>query len=108
MADGFGELAVSAVEPVARVMRDVEFAVGIGGQAMMAGFVVRARAVDGGVVLGDVEIYGPGAQSGGEGFQGVVEAARVGPVPIGRQNGVFRGIVAEDVEKGVGQNDATV
>ncbi len=65
MADGFGELAVSAVEPVARVMRDVEFAVGIGGQAMMAGFVVRARAVDGGVVLGDVEIYGP-SQSGGK------------------------------------------
>ena len=61
-----GQLAAVVAEPIAGVTRDVELAVGIGGQTVAAGLVVRAGAVHRGVVLGDVEVDGPGPQGRGQ------------------------------------------
>src|SRR5579859_1029176 len=51
----------AVAQPVTGVTRDVQLAVGVGGKAMAAGFVVRAGAFHGGVILRDVEINRPGA-----------------------------------------------
>src|SRR4051794_20835691 len=53
--DGTGGLALLVLEPVAGDLGDVELAGGVVGEAVAAGLVVGATAVDGGVVLGDVE-----------------------------------------------------
>ncbi len=74
--NSLGELAVLVAEPEAGVMGDVELAVGVGRQAVAAGVVVRARAEDGGVVLGDVEVDRPGPQRGGQRLEGLVETPR--------------------------------
>ena len=55
-------LAVVVAQPGAGVAHDVELAVGIVGQAVAAGLVVRAGAFDGAVVLRDVEVDRPRAQ----------------------------------------------
>ena len=47
------------LEPIAGTLDDVELAVGVGGEAMPPGFIVRAAAVNGRVVLGHVEIDRP-------------------------------------------------
>ena len=60
---------------------DVELAVGVAGQAVAAGLVVRAGAVDGAVVLGDVEVDGPGAQGVG---RSCVARRRARPGPTSR------------------------
>ena len=56
---------VSVFEPVAGAFCDVEFAVWIIGKAMLAGLVMAAGAVHFAVVLGHVEVDGPGAEGGG-------------------------------------------
>ena len=66
VAERLGQVARLVAEPVAGMTRDVELAGWVGGQAVPAGLVVRAGAVDGAVVLGDVEVDRPGAQGGGE------------------------------------------
>src|SRR6266568_8107392 len=66
VADGLGQVPARVAEPEAGVVGDVEFAVGVGGEAMAAGLVVRAGAADGGIVLRDMEINRPRAQRGGK------------------------------------------
>ena len=89
VSEGLRQLAVFAVQPVTSVMRDGKLSVWIFGHAMVAGFVVCAGAVNGGVVLGDMKINCPGPERGRERFHRFVKAARVGPIPVGRQDGVF-------------------
>src|SRR5207302_10141297 len=62
----FGEVAFVVAEPEAGDVGDVELAGGVGGHAMAAGFVVGAGAVDGAVVLGDVEVDRPWPQGRGQ------------------------------------------
>ena len=83
-------------------MGNREFAIRIVGQAMVARLVVSARPVDGGVVLCHMEINRPRAQRARERLHGLVQAVGVRPIPIGRQNGVFRGVVAQDIKERVG------
>src|SRR5580700_9171069 len=52
-----------AAQPDAGRSHDIEFAVGIAGQAVATGFVVRSRTFHGGVVLRDMEIDHPRAES---------------------------------------------
>ena len=76
------------LEPVAGALGDVELAVGIVGRAVAAGFVVGAGAVHGAVVLGDVEVDGPGAQGVGH---GVVGGVRIRPSRVAfLEQGVLR------------------
>ena len=53
---------LSSLQPVAGVLDDVELAVGIVGQAVASGLVVRAGALHGRVVLRDVEVDRPRPQ----------------------------------------------
>ena len=64
--DALGRLAVGVAEPEAGVADDVQLAVGVGGQAVPAGLVVRARAMHRAVVLGHVEVDRPRPQRVGE------------------------------------------
>ena len=66
-------------QPVAGVAHDVELAVGVVRQAMVAGLVVRARAIHRGVVLRHVEIDGPGPQRRGQCRAGP-RRSRAGPI----------------------------
>ena len=102
VADPLGQLALLVAEPVAGVMRNVELALGVVGQAVAAGLVVRAAAMHRGVVLGDVEIDRPGPQGRGQLAIGRLELVFVPPVEIGRQNGILRGVVAQEIEQRVG------
>ena len=72
---------------------------GIVGRAVAAGLVVAAGAVDGAVVLGDVEIDRPGAEGVGHLRVGGVE---LGLAVAGLEQRVLLGVVAEQVEIGVG------
>jgi hypothetical protein len=63
---------------------------------------VVAGAEDGAVVLGDVEVEGPGAQRVGDLTVSGVEGGGVGPVEVVRQDAVGLGVVAEGVEHRVG------
>ena len=56
------DVAVLVAQPEAGVLDDVELAVGIERLAVAAGLVVRAGALDRGVVLRDVEVDGPRPQ----------------------------------------------
>ena len=90
--------AGGVLEPVGGAAGDVEFPVRIVGWAVAAGFVVIAGAVDAAVVLGDVEVDGPRAEGVGHFFVGGPEIC-VGVAWL--EEGVFRGVVAEEVEVGV-------
>src|SRR5438132_1635591 len=83
--------AVLAVQPISGVMCDSQFAIRIVGQAMVAGLVVRAGAFDRAVVLRDVEIDRPRTKRCGERFHRRIQLPWIRPIPIGRQNCVFRG-----------------
>ena len=61
---------LGALEPVAGALGDIEFAVGIVSGAVLAGLVVAAGTVHFAVVLGDVEVDGPGAEGVGDLFVG--------------------------------------
>ncbi len=89
-------------EPVARVFDDVDFAVGCVRQAVAAGFVVRAGAEDFAVVLGDVEVDGPWPQGVGEFLVAGIEGGRVVPLEVGRNEAIFRRVVAQHEEERVG------
>src|SRR5579885_705822 len=67
--EGAGRLPVFAADPEAGVADDIKLAVGIVRQAVVAGFVVRAGAFHGGVVLGHLEVDDPGAPGGGQSAQ---------------------------------------
>ena len=88
-------------EPVAGDFYDVELGVRVVGQAVATCLVVRAGAVNRGVVLGDVEVDRPRAQGRGELLQGSVKLGRVVPIKVLRQNRVFRGVVTQHIEQRV-------
>ena len=96
-------LPVLVAEPEAGVVRDVELAVGVGRQAVAAGVVVRARAEDGGVVLGDVEVDRPGPEGVGQGLAGPRRASALSfqSKSVG-EDAVLGGVLAEGVEERVG------
>ena len=77
-----GQLAVVVAQPVAGVLGDVELAVRVVRQAVAAGLVVGARALDRGVVLGDVEVDRPRAQRRRSACVGRVERLAVVPVEV--------------------------
>ena len=87
-------------EPVAGGLGDVELAVRIVSAAVLAGLVVAAGAVDGAVVLRDVEVDGPGAEGVGHLLIGGPE---LGVAVAFLEQGVLGGVVAEGVEVGVGE-----
>lgn len=91
--------AGGALEPRAGCFYDVELPVGIVGGAVAAGFFVAAGAVDGAVVLGDMEVDRPGAEGIRHGFESGVE---LGGGVAGLEKGVFFGVDAEQVEISVG------
>ena len=94
MLEALGRLAALVAEPVAGVLHDVELAVGRVGQAVAAGFVVRAGAEHFAVVLGDVEVDRPRPQRSRSSCIGRVECGRIAPLEIGRQQAIFRRVVA--------------
>src|ERR1041385_5553255 len=49
-----------------------------------------------------MKIDGPWAQGAGERFHCIIEPVRIRPLPARGQNGVFRGIVTEDIKERVG------
>ena len=59
MTERFREIPFVVAEPETGVARDVELAVGIVGETMPAGMIVRAGAEHGRVVLRDVEVDRP-------------------------------------------------
>ena len=87
--------------PVACVAHDVELAVRIGGQTMVACFVMRAGPFHGRIVLRDMEIDGPRAQSGGQSLERRLESLRI-PIEIRRKDAVFRSVVAKGKKQRVG------
>ena len=68
----------------------------------MPGFVMRSGAFHGGIILRYMEVNRPRAERLRQSLHRVIQPARVRPIPIGRQNGVFGGIVAEDVKECMG------
>ena len=64
--EGFGEIAVLVAQPETGIAGDIEFPVGIEGQAMPSGFVVRTGPKHRGIILSHVEIDGPRTQGGGQ------------------------------------------
>ncbi len=99
-ADVVDAAAGGVFEPVGGAPGDVEFSVRIVGGAVATGFVVIAGAVDAAVVLGDVEVDGPRAEGVGHFFVG---GPKIGVGVAWLEEGVFRGVVAEEVEVGVGE-----
>src|SRR5215469_4647778 len=55
VAESAYRVAGRVAQPIARMAHNVKLAVGIVRQTVVAGFVVRAGAFDGAVVLGDVK-----------------------------------------------------
>ena len=102
VSKGLGQPAILAVQPVSRVVRDAQLAVGVIGQTVVAGLVVRAGTFHRAIVLRHVEINGPGTKRRRKRFHGRIQPLGIGPVPIRRQDGVFGGVVAESVEECVG------
>ena len=89
-----------AFEPDLGAGGDVELAVGIIGLAMATGLLVGARAVDGAVVLGHVEVEGPGAE--------LADHLAVGGPELFRsvaflEEGGFGFVVTHQVEVGVSE-----
>ena len=84
------------------MLDDVEAAIGVGHHAVAAGLVMITHAFHRAVVLGDVEVDGPGAQHVGHLDQRRVELGLVLPVEAVRQQGRFGRVVAHGVEQGVG------
>src|ERR1035437_7991540 len=101
MFDGARGFAIRAAQPGARVADDIEFAVGVVGRAVAAGLVVRARAFDGAIVLRDVEIDHPGAQSGGHFGVGFGQPISLAPLEIVGQEAIFGSVVAHGEEHGM-------
>lgn len=87
-------------EPVTGTFHDIELAVRIVSTAVLASLVVATSAMDSTVVLGDVEVDGPRAEGVGHFFVGGPEIC-VGVAWL--EEGVFRGVVAEEVEVGVSE-----
>lgn len=87
-------------EPVPGCFGDVEFAIWIISAAMFAGFVMAASAVDGAVILRDVEVDGPWTEGIGHLF---VSGPEFGIGIAFFQESVLRSIVAEGVKIGVGE-----
>lgn len=99
-ADVLDAAGCGVFEPVTGGLGYVELAVRIVSAAMLASLVVAACTVDGSVVLGDVEVDGPGAESIGHLFIGGPEFS----VAVAFfEKGVLRSIVAEGVKIGVGK-----
>ena len=88
-------------EPIFRVLNDVELAVRVFREAVASGFVVRAGAEDGAVVLSDVEIDRPRAERFRHLGVSGVERFDVGPIEIVRNEAVFRSVRAEEEEERV-------
>ena len=88
------------LEPVAGALHDVELAVGVVGRAVLTRLVVRAGTVHVAVVLRHVEVDRPGAEFVGHLLVGGVE---LGVGVAGLYEGMFRRVVAEQVEIGVGE-----
>ena len=101
VADSLREVAIRPVQPVTRVMGNGELAVRVIRQAMVPRLVVRAGAMHRRIVLRHVEINGPRTERAGESLHRLVQAVRVRPIPIRREDGIFRRIVAEDVKQRV-------
>ena len=102
MAKGLGQIAIAVAQPKPSVFWNVEFAIAISHHAMAARFVVIAETLHRAVVLGHVEINGPGSQRIGHFLQRFVEGFPALPVKFGRQQAGFRRVVAHGVEKRVG------
>ena len=98
VAHRLGQVAVLVAQPVAGVLDDIEAAVGVVDAAVAAGLLVVAGAEDGAVVLGDVEVEGPGAERVGDLAVGGVERRLVLPVEARGEDAVGLGVVAERVE----------
>ena len=101
MPEGFAECAIITSEPETGMVGDGELAVRVIRQTMMTGFIVRACAFDGGVILRDVKINGPGTKRISEYFEGLIQLLWLGPIPVGGQQSVFRGVIAENIEEGM-------
>ncbi len=59
---GPGYLTVVVAQPESGITHDIETAIGVMRQAVVAGLIMRTGAFDRAVILGDVEINGPGPQ----------------------------------------------
>ena len=102
MLKGLGEFTVFVPEPVAGMSGDIKFAIGIQGLAMASCLVMRAGAMHRSVILCHVEVERPGPQRGGEFFQSLIQCRTITPVEVGRQDAVFRRIIAQQVQKRMG------
>ena len=102
MLELLGHLAGVVAQPVAGIAGDVQLAVRVGRQAVLARLLVVARALHRRVILGHVEVDGPGAQRRRHLLHGLVEGFRL-PVVVLRHDAMgARGIVAQRVEERVG------
>lgn len=99
-ADMLDAALMGVFEPVAGAADDIEFAVGVIGWAVFSGFVVGAAALDLSIVLSDVEIDGPWSELVGHLGVGFPELV-LGVAFV--EEGVFWGVVAEEVEVSVSQ-----
>ncbi len=99
-ADVLDTACLCIFEPVSGALDDIEFSVWIIGAAVFAGLIVGACTVDMPIVLGDVEIDGPGSELVGHAFVGLIELLLGVVIP---EHGMFGGVVTEQVEIGVGQ-----
>ena len=94
MLDGFVDFALGIAQPETGGLGDVQFAIGVFGQAVTAGLVVRTLAFDRAIVLRDMEIERPWTQDVGHFFVRGVENFFIFPVIVGWQQRVFWGVVA--------------
>src|ERR1043166_1328235 len=94
----FGHFALVVAHPVAGIASYVEFAVGVGRQAMAAGFVMTAGSLDRGVILGHMKVNRPWPQGSGHFLHGLVKFLRL-PEEFFRNDAMLGSIVAQRVEK---------
>ena len=94
-ADVLDTACLCIFEPVSGALDDIEFSVWIIGAAVFAGLIVGACTVDMPIVLGDVEIDGPGSELVGHAFVGLIELL-LGVVIC--EHGVLGGVVSEQIE----------
>src|ERR1700761_1556504 len=78
-------VAIFIAQPGASVADDIEFAVGVRGLAVAAGFIVGAGAFHAAIVLGDMEIESPGPKRVGHFAVGFGEARSAEIEFLGKQ-----------------------
>src|SRR6266540_7299210 len=99
MRYGSSRSALVIAQPVARVLHDVEFSVGVVWQTVAAGLVMRTRARDRAVVLRHVNVDRPWTKRACDLSIGFVQLRSVLPVVVVGKDSIVRRVVTHGEEQ---------